>query len=97
MKQLVGLLCLAAALVWGVQHSAQLAGWLGVFLGIVRPFLLGCAIAFVLNLPLRAIERKLLRRWNSPARRPVSLLMSLGFVILLVTLEIGRASCRERG
>lgn len=88
MKQLVGLLCLAAALVWGVQHSAQLAGWLGVFLGIVRPFLLGCAIAFVLNLPLRAIERKLLRRWNSPARRPVSLLMSLGFVILLVTLVV---------
>ena len=28
MKQLVGLLCLAAALVWGVQHSVQLMGWL---------------------------------------------------------------------
>lgn len=88
MKQLVGLLCLAAALVWGVQHSVQLMGWLRVFLGIVQPFLLGCAIAFVLNLPLRAIERKLLRRWNSAARRPVSLLMSLGFVILVVALVV---------
>ena len=72
----------------GVQHSVQLMGWLRVFLGIVQPFLLGCAIAFVLNLPLRAIERKLLRRWNSAARRPVSLLMSLGFVILVVALVV---------
>ena len=38
MKQLVGLLCPAAALVWGVQHSVQLMGWLRVFLGIVQPF-----------------------------------------------------------
>ena len=42
----------------------------------------------MLNIPLRAIERRLHRRWNSAARRPVSLLMSLGFVILVVALVV---------
>lgn len=45
-------------------------------ISILFPFLIGCFLAFILNLPMRAIERKLpakLGRW----RRPISLVLTL--------------------
>ena len=51
-------------------------GWL---LGMLSPFLLGCAIAFVLNVPMRAIERHLYSgvRKGRKLRRPLALVLTL--------------------
>ncbi|MGN0661920.1 MAG: AI-2E family transporter [Faecalibacterium sp.] len=101
MKQLMGLMLFAAALILALRYSEVLLGALGVALDILRPFLLGGAIAFVLNLPMRAIEEKLLRRWHSRAKRPVSLVLSillvllvLALVVLMVVPQVGAAAAR---
>ncbi|MGN0707870.1 MAG: AI-2E family transporter [Faecalibacterium sp.] len=88
MKQLIGLLCFAAVLVLAILYSEQLFSAIGVALGILRPFLLGGAIAFVLNLPLRAIENHLLGRWHSKAKRPVSMILSILLVLLVFALVV---------
>ena len=41
-------------------YGDRITGVLGIILGIIKPFILGGAIAFVLNLPMSFIERKLL-------------------------------------
>jgi len=57
-------------------------------IGILSPFLLGGAIAFVLNVPMRAIERHLFTRNRSlwKLRRPISLVLALLLVVGILTL-----------
>lgn len=58
----------------------------GIF-GMLQPFLVGAGIAFILNVPMRAIERQIRRIPNFPADRAVSILLTLvciGFVITLM-------------
>ena len=65
---------------------AAAAGWL---VGILAPFLLGGAMAFILNVPMRAIERHLFppRPGKSvKGRRPMALLVTLLAVIGVLVL-----------
>ncbi|MEG1989264.1 MAG: AI-2E family transporter, partial [Oscillibacter sp.] len=62
-----------------VQNPARMMQALKWVLGILAPFLLGGAIAFVLNVPMRAIERHLFpkSRRGGKLRRPLALLLAL--------------------
>ncbi len=66
-------------------------------LSIVRPFILGGVIAFVLNLPMRFYEKKLFEKPRISAgkravyekiKRPVSLILSFLTLVLIITLVI---------
>lgn len=92
-KQIRWLLVLAAVLVLGILYSSSVfAGILFAF-RIARPFLYGGVIAFVLNLPMKAFENKLLGKWKGKAaaklKRPVSMILSVVAVFLVVTVVIG--------
>lgn len=91
-RQIVLLMVIAAALVLVIIYSHQILGALGVAVSIIMPFVAGGAIAFVLNIPMRQIENKLLGKWNNKysekLKRPVSILLTLLFVVLLITILI---------
>ena len=91
-RQIVLLMVIAAALVLVIIYSHQLFGALGVAVSIIMPFAAGGAIAFVLNIPMRQIENKLLGKWNNKysekLKRPVSIVLTLLFVVLLITILI---------
>lgn len=69
-----------------------------VFLiGIVKPFLLGAIIAFVINIPMRFYESKIFgnekldrKKWDKllKIKRPVSLVLSVVSVLLVLTLVL---------
>ena len=59
----------------------------GVF-RMIQPFLVGACIAFVLNVPMRAIERQIKRIPRFPADRAVSIMLTLGCLGLVVALVI---------
>lgn len=62
-----------------LQNPSMIARALGWTMGVLAPFLLGGAIAFVLNVPMRAIERHLFPQSHRGAklRRPLALLLAL--------------------
>lgn len=62
-----------------LQNLVGVAVALRWLIGILAPFLLGGAIAFVLNVPMRAIERHLFPKAHRAARlrRPLALLLAL--------------------
>lgn len=62
---------------------------MGQILSMLSPFLLGSAMAFILNVPMRAIERGIFRGAAGKVRRPLSLLLTLIAVIGVLVL----ASC----
>ena len=70
-------------------YGERFTGVLGIILGIIKPFILGGAIAYVLSLPMSFIERKLLffmKGKRERLKRVFSILLSLIFVALLVLL-----------
>lgn len=59
----------------GVKNIAVIAAVVGKILGILFPFILGAAIAFIINVPMTRIEYWLFHRSSKlqKARRPLSL------------------------
>ena len=77
---------------WKYTVVLEAAGFL---LGIIFPFLLGAAIAFILNVPMHFLERKLFynkktkdQNWARRISRPVSLVLTIIFVLGVISLVI---------
>ena len=87
-KGLLAVVCGGVAFYWVLQNLWALGGAVGWLLGILAPFLLGGAIAFILNVPMRAIERNLMPRTKSAARfrRPMALVLALVGVLGVLAL-----------
>ena len=98
MKKIAALIAFAVLLLVGMQHLDKAAAALGFLWSIVSPLLLGGALAFVLNVPMRFLEKTLFsrpvragRRGLSPAlARALSLLLTfiLAAVILLLLVLV---------
>lgn len=92
-KQIKWLMVWAALLVIAVMYSNVVLGGIAFAFNIAKPFLYGGAIAFVLNIPMRAIEDKLLKGWKGKAaaklKRPLSMTLSIFLVILIIAVVVG--------
>lgn len=74
-----------------LQRFDVLAGFVGKLWMILSPFVLGAAIAFVLNVPMRFLETRVLKvmdrkPWLKKAKRPVAMALVLILTLLLVYL-----------
>ena len=91
-RQICGLMVLAAGLILIILYGEQIARAIGLAFQIASPFIVGGVIAFVLNLPMNLIEKKLFVRWKGKAagklKRPVSMILSLIVVILIINLVL---------
>ena len=53
-----------AVLYWALNNFADVQHIFASAVGLIFPFLLGLGIAFVLNVPMRGLERLLFRPWK---------------------------------
>lgn len=81
------ILFLVAAAVVGVNYQKVLV-LLGDCISMVSPFLLGGAIAFVLNVPMRAIENHTPLKKVKKCRRPLCLVLSISLVLGVLALVV---------
>ena len=72
-------------LYWILHETERVSSVLGAVWGMFSPFAIGAAIAFILNVPMRAIERGLKGIRKDGARRAVAILLTLLAVLLVVT------------
>ena len=88
MKQLCMLIAEAALLIFFIINSDILLSVLSRVLKILLPFILGGAMAYILNLPMRFIEDKLFKqsggRLSRKMKRPLSILFSLILVLAIL-------------
>ena len=84
-KALRGLMIFAAVLVLAVLHLDKVLMAAGVFLGILRPFIIGAAVAFVINLPMKYFEDRLFKKRNKlfKWKRPLSFFVAILAVALV--------------
>lgn len=93
MKKLMLLIAFAVLLLVGAQRYEIVLQILGFLLNIIAPFLAGGAVAFVLNVPMRFLERKLFGKLKKNGKmprfvRPLSLLLTILLVILVILVVL---------
>lgn len=88
MKKIRGLILFTAAVCLAVVKMDILLEGIFFLLGIMRPFIYGAAIAFVLNIPMKEIEKGLFSKVKNPRvnkiKRPVSIFLAFAAVVLVI-------------
>lgn len=91
-KQIRELMILAAALILALLYRKEVFDAIAMLFGIMKPFLYGGVIAFVLNIPLCQIEKHLLSHWRGTTadkmKRPTGIILSILLVVALITVVI---------
>ncbi len=92
LKQICWMILYVGIIILLLIHSNILFSGIKFVVGIFVPFIIGGAIAFILNIPMSGIEKRLLGRWNgrlaNKLKRPLSMILSFIFVIAIVALVI---------
>ena len=109
-KKIMGMIAFAIILYFVLQNISVIGNVIANILKILSPFLIGAGLAFVLNLPMKFFERKLLkpRRMKngkmkqSKMKRILSILLSfllivviIGFIIQLIIPQLISVSSRK--
>lgn len=89
MKNLMILIVFAVLVLVGVQRIENLAAGFIFLCRIVFPFILGGAMAFILNIPLHFLENKLFAKAKKKKFvRPLSLVLSILFVLAILQIVL---------
>lgn len=91
MKKIMLLILYTIVILSLAFHIEYAAKFLKTGLQLLFPFLVGTAIAFILNVPMRFIETKVLggllgMKEKSRLKRPISLLLAILFVLVIVAV-----------
>ena len=93
MKKMALLIVLAILVYNGVKHIDVVLDCIIKLLGLVFPFIIGGCVAFVLNVPMSAIERHVFERYHgkhqklvSKIKRPLSFFMAVILVVGVIIL-----------
>ncbi|MBS6196451.1 MAG: AI-2E family transporter [Clostridiales bacterium] len=93
MKKIMGLIVFTILILVGIENLDQILNVASRIFNIIFPFVLGGAIAFIINMPMRWIEKTLFdeKRWKNSKRmkklaRPLSLLLSICLIVAVVVV-----------
>ena len=75
-------------LVWLLLYTEQVSGLIAYIWKLISPFVVGAGIAFVFNVPMRAIERQLDGIRKPGLRRILAILLTLGALILVLAFVV---------
>ena len=98
-KKICGIILFTVVVLVIVQNYEKVGNAIGLLWGIIFPFVLGGIIAFILNIPMRAIEKLLFKCKNGKQKKyaiPLSMIITfllvigvIAGVILIVVPQIG--------
>lgn len=94
-KKIMGLIAFAILLYVGLQNTRMVSAALRYVAGLIAPFLIGGCIAFILNVPMRFFETRVLvskklakTRHGRKMRRIISLLLTLTVVLGVIVFVV---------
>ena len=89
-KENAALVVLGVVLFWGLTNYDKLFKLLGIIIGVLKPVIFGCIIAFILNVPMSGIEKRLFKKpKNEKYAKAVETLKRPCSIILTFLLCIG--------
>lgn len=91
MKNIMLLIVFAVLFYVGVQRIESVAAGFSFVVSIVFPFLLGAAMAFILNVPMSFMEKRLFSKTKGTAKklkRPICLVLAILFVVAILWIVL---------
>lgn len=73
-------------LYWILHETERVKGVYSIIKGVLSPFVFGAVLAFILNVPMRAIEKMLKGISNGLLRRMVAVVLTMICVVLVLTV-----------
>ena len=73
-------------LYWLLNETERVKAFWNAILKVAQPFLVGSALAFILNVPMRAVERSLSGIKNDAGRRALAIFLTILSMLLVVML-----------
>ena len=86
-RNIIEIILITALIFWGINHMDTVKSALGYLMGILSPVIAGCVMAFVLNVPMRTLEKRFRKNKRIPGKfiRVLAMFLSLiGIVLVLV-------------
>ena len=90
-KEIMLLILFTAIVCLGVLNAEALLAVIKNFIGMLKPFIVGAAIAFVLNLPMKYMEENWLKALPEKLRgskRSIGIVLSLLFFVLVISFVV---------
>ena len=88
-RSLIGGVVLCIFVYWLLHETERLTAFLGGIASLLSPFVIGAAIAFILNVPMRSIERFLLRGVRKLSiRRAIAILLTIIMILLVLAVVV---------
>lgn len=88
MRKVFVLIACSIVFAWLVLDTQRVGKLVSSVWGLISPFVLGAAIAFVFNVPMRAIERQLDGVHNIGVRRTISILLTILALVLVIMFVV---------
>lgn len=76
-------------LYWLLHETERIAALIRSGMEMIMPFLIGACLSFILNVPMRAIERWLKKETGLKSTRPISVLLTVLLIGLILSLVVG--------
>ena len=83
-RKIIFIVIVAVLLYWGLQNLSVIGNAISTVLNILKPFILGACIAFVLNVIVNLIENKWMKRNKNSKRNKKSILIKIKRPISIV-------------
>lgn len=90
-KEIMLLILFTAVVCLGVLKFETLVGFIFAFIGMLKPFIIGASIAFVVNLPMKFIEEKWLSHLPEKlqkSKRTIGIVLSLLFFVAVIAFVV---------
>lgn len=88
-KKILALIVFAIVVFWMLNDITKFSGFMGVLFNIIKPLVLGCCIAFILNTILNPLENLWVKLWNKKPKVADSFLKRVVCLILSILLVLG--------
>ena len=88
---ILAIITFTVLLIFVVNHLHIISGFFSMFFSVLLPFLIGCGIAFVLNIPMRGIEQGIFKNEKNRLyrfRRPISMVLTYIAALLFIALVL---------
>lgn len=89
-KTLIGIIFAGILFYVVLQNLGAVGNILGAIMSVLMPFILGACIAFIINVPMRGVEKLLFGKTDrfQKSRRPISFVITLVLVLGVIALAM---------
>ena len=88
-RSLIGGALLCIFVYWLLHETQRVTAFFGSIVNLLSPFVIGAALAFILNVPMRSIERFLLQGVQKlSVRRAIAILLTIVIILLVIAVVV---------